>query len=97
MLSDLRTRKKTVPVVHALESGTREGQRLRDLYDQPDELTDEQLAEAAEMVRRAGSEDWTRKECRRRLDAAEEQLAAGSLDDVESLGELAEFVIRRQL
>jgi geranylgeranyl diphosphate synthase, type I len=97
VLSDLRMRKKSVPVVHALESGTREGERLRELYEQPDALTEEQLTEAAEMVRRSGSEDWTRKECRRRLTAAEEQLAAACLGDTESLGELAEFIVRRKL
>ncbi|GAA2353891.1 family 2 encapsulin nanocompartment cargo protein polyprenyl transferase [Saccharopolyspora halophila] len=97
VLSDLRARKKTVPVVHALTSGTREGDRLRELYDQPEELTEEQLAEAAEMVRRAGSEDWTRQECRRRLAAAEEQLASEALGSTEPMGELAEFIVRRKL
>ncbi|MFC7340521.1 polyprenyl synthetase family protein [Saccharopolyspora griseoalba] len=97
VLSDLRARKKTVPVVHAMASGTAEGERLRELYEQPEALTEEQLAEAAEMVRRAGSEDWTRKECRRRLAVADEQLTAAGLDNTESLGELAEFIVRRKL
>src|SRR5699024_5852280 len=34
VLSDLRTRKKTVPIVHALTSNTRHGERLRALYEQ---------------------------------------------------------------
>ncbi|RRO18894.1 polyprenyl synthetase family protein [Saccharopolyspora rhizosphaerae] len=97
VLSDLRTRKKTVPVVHALTSGTAAGERLWELYAQPDPLTEEQLHEAAEMVRRAGSEDWTRQECRRRLELAEAQLDAGSLGDTTALGELAEFIVRRKL
>ena len=97
VLSDLRTRKKSVPVVHALTSGTAAGERLWELYEQPDQLTEEQLHEAAEMVRRAGSEDWTRRECRRRLELAEAQLEAGSLGDTAALGELAEFIVRRKL
>ncbi|WP_406691329.1 polyprenyl synthetase family protein [Saccharopolyspora sp. ID03-671] len=97
VLSDLRTRKKSVPVVHALTSGTAAGERLSELYEQSEPLTEEQLHEAAEMVRRAGSEDWTRRECRRRLERAEAALEAGSLGDTAALGELAEFVVRRKL
>lgn len=97
VLSDLRTRKRSVPVVHALTSGTAAGERLRELYERPEPLTEEQLREAAEMVRSAGSEDWTRRECRRRLELAEAHLEVGSLGDTAALGELAEFIVRRKL
>lgn len=94
VLSDLRARKKSVPVVHALCSGTTAGARLRRLYAQADPLTEDQVQEAAEMVRRAGSAEWTRRECRRRLGAAHRHLPGGAAD---SLTELAEFIVRRKL
>ncbi|MFB9570571.1 polyprenyl synthetase family protein [Saccharopolyspora hordei] len=97
VLSDLRARKKSVPVVHALNSGTSAGDRLRELYAQPGPLTEQQLREAADMVQRAGSADWTRQECRRRLDAAAEHLPRGPQDVTEALTSLAEFVVRRKL
>jgi geranylgeranyl diphosphate synthase type I len=98
VLSDLRTRKKSVPVVHALTSGTRAGRRLRDLYAIPEPLTEDQLHEAAELVRRTGSGQWTRAECERRLDAALLHLSRIECqgDAVRSLTELAEFIVRRQ-
>ncbi|MEV0700993.1 polyprenyl synthetase family protein [Saccharopolyspora sp. NPDC050389] len=97
VLSDLRTRKKSVPVVHALSSGTAAGDRLQRLYAQAEPLTEDQLHEAAEMVQRAGSAEWTRQECERRLAAAYERLPGGQRNATESLTELAEFIVRRKL
>ncbi|MCI2418225.1 polyprenyl synthetase family protein [Saccharopolyspora sp. K220] len=97
VLSDLRARKKSVPVVHALSSGSAPGDRLRQLYAQPEPLTEDQLHEAAEMVRRAGSADWTHQECRRRLTAAHQHLPDGPHGATEALTELAEFIVRRKL
>ncbi|GAB2751708.1 family 2 encapsulin nanocompartment cargo protein polyprenyl transferase [Salinifilum aidingensis] len=96
VLSDLRARKKTLPVVHALSSATRCGQRLRALYAQEDPLTEDQLHEAAEMVQRAGSEGWARAECDRRLTAARAYLPPVPSGAGTSLTELAEFIVRRQ-
>ncbi|MHA6799784.1 polyprenyl synthetase family protein [Bounagaea algeriensis] len=96
VLSDLRARKKTLPVVHALSSATRCGQRLRALYAQEDPLTEDQLHEAAEMVQQAGSEGWARAECDRRLTAARAYLPPMSTEAGTSLTELAEFIVRRQ-
>lgn len=96
VLSDLRTRKKSVPVVHALSSGTSHGQRLRALYGQAEPLSEDQLREAADMVRGAGSEEWTRAECDRRLAAARQCLPVACDGVGASLTELAEFIVRRQ-
>ncbi|NHD15516.1 MULTISPECIES: polyprenyl synthetase family protein [unclassified Actinopolyspora] len=96
VLSDLRARKKSVPVVHALNSGTDAGQRLRELYEQSEPLTETQLEQAAELLRRSGSEDWTRAETERRLTAARRQLHRAECEGVtEGLTELADFVLRR--
>ncbi|QUH02339.1 polyprenyl synthetase family protein [Saccharopolyspora erythraea] len=98
VLSDLRARKKTVPIVHALTSGTEAGQRLGELYGKEEPLTEAELHEAADMVSRAGSQQWTQDECERRLASAHRHLpkSAGNPEAVESLTELAEFIVRRQ-
>ncbi len=99
VLSDLRCRKKSVPVVHALTSGTPEGARLGELYAQPEPLDEGQLHEAAELVARSGSPDWTRAECERRLARAREHLdrAAPPGPAAEALAELASFIVTRKL
>ncbi len=96
VLSDVRARKKSVPVVHALNSGTRAGERLRELYHLPEAFSEEQVQEAAEMVERAGSRDWTNAECERRLAAARRQLDLADCGPAtEALNELADFILRR--
>jgi geranylgeranyl diphosphate synthase type I len=99
VLSDLRCRKKSVPVVHALTSGTAEGTRLGELYAQPEPLDEGQLHEAAELVARAGSQDWTRAECEKRLALAEQHLerVAPPGPAAEALTELASFIVTRKL
>jgi geranylgeranyl diphosphate synthase, type I len=99
VLSDLRARKKTAPVVHALASDCSDARRLRTLFTTRDALTDEQLHEAPDLVRATGSEEWTRAEGQRRLDAAMAELALvdGEPAAKASLAELAEFIVRRQL
>lgn len=77
VLSDLRARKKSIPVVYALQSNTPAGARLKALYARPDELSEAELTEAAAMVAEAGGRTWT--ECR-----AEEELQA-ALSVIESL------------
>jgi geranylgeranyl diphosphate synthase type I len=99
VLADLRARKKSVPVVHALTSDVPEAQRLRDLYAAPTPLTDEQVREAADLVESTGSQKWARAECQRRLDVAMRHLSQidGDSTAMESMAELAEFIVRRQL
>ena len=70
VLSDLRARKKSLPVVVALTSGGADGKRLAELYATPTPLTDADLEEAAHAVEAAGGRDWTEAE-------ADRQLAAG--------------------
>lgn len=52
--SDLRRRKKSLPVVAALTSGTPEGEELALLYQDADELAAEELANAARLIDLAG-------------------------------------------
>jgi geranylgeranyl diphosphate synthase type I len=70
VLSDLRSRKKSAPVVAALTSNTRAGAALGALYEQPAPLDEAQLAEAATLVEAAGGRDWARRRAAEELDRA---------------------------
>jgi geranylgeranyl diphosphate synthase type I len=107
--SDLRQRKKSVPVAHALSSGGRIGERLAALLGNDlggvrvaeggPRLSDEDLALAAKLVQEAGGRDLTMAEAQRQL-----ELALERLDAVEAPGrprdeliDLARFVTTRDL
>jgi geranylgeranyl diphosphate synthase type I len=100
-LADLRSRKKSVPVVAALDSGTEAGARLAELYfapDQPDQVDDEAaLIAMADLVVRAGARDWTETEADRHIRQAERCLAelAAPPAVTEALRATALFVTRR--
>jgi geranylgeranyl diphosphate synthase, type I len=57
--SDLRNRKKSLPVVAALASGTTAGADLAALYHRDQPLSAGELAYAANLVERAGGRDWS--------------------------------------
>lgn len=57
--SDLQNRKKTLPVVAALTSGTPPGCELAKLYACDKKLSDGALVRAAELIERAGARDWS--------------------------------------
>jgi geranylgeranyl diphosphate synthase type I len=58
--ADLRRRKKSLPVVAALTSGTVAGAELAAIYRGTAPLRDRELARAAELVERAGGRAWSR-------------------------------------
>lgn len=68
VLSDLRARKKSVPVVAALTSPGAPGRRLRELYAKPTPLTEAELRECATAVEEAGGRTWTENEADSQLD-----------------------------
>ncbi|MEV6716304.1 polyprenyl synthetase family protein [Lentzea sp. NPDC051208] len=57
--ADLRSRKKTLPVVAALASGTPEGEEFAALYGQRRVLSDAELAHAAHLVEASGARAWS--------------------------------------
>src|ERR1700689_513811 len=96
--ADLRARKKSLPVVAALSSGTPEAAELRTLLTDPQPLTEDDLLRAADLVVAAGGKDWAENE-------ADTQLAAAnaSLSDIDlaaavraALTPIAEFITARQ-
>jgi geranylgeranyl diphosphate synthase type I len=57
--SDLRSRKKSLPVVAALASGTPAGDELAALYHREQPLAGPDLIRAAELIERAGGRAWS--------------------------------------
>lgn len=92
--SDLRQRKKTIPVAHALSSPG--GGELRALLSN-EELDDGAVGRALQIVEQSGSRDWALEVAGHNLTAALDALEEGSLVPVaaDELRELARFVVWR--
>ncbi|MEV8511718.1 polyprenyl synthetase family protein [Dactylosporangium sp. NPDC051484] len=91
--SDLRARKKSVPIVHALTSGTAAGEALRALYASARELDEADLVLAGRLLEESGSRDWVQGEADRHLirgldELAALELPAGVYDDLFGLARL---------
>jgi geranylgeranyl diphosphate synthase type I len=91
--ADLRARKKSVPVVWAIGSGTAAGQQLGQLYGASHSLSDEEVVTTARLVEESGARDWTRQRADQELAAAMLELRELSLPEPvhEELSELAAF------
>jgi geranylgeranyl diphosphate synthase type I len=59
--SDLRARKKSLPVVAALTSGTPAGRELAALYHGDQPLCEDDLVRAAHLIEAAGGRAWSQK------------------------------------
>lgn len=95
--SDLLNRKKSLPVVTALRSGTEAGRELETLYRR-ESLDAAELPHAAELVDRAGGRAWSRAQAESLLAGALRHLAvAGTAPRPGAeLAALARLVVRRQ-
>ncbi|WP_243866494.1 family 2 encapsulin nanocompartment cargo protein polyprenyl transferase [Actinophytocola oryzae] len=62
VFSDLRNRKKSLPVVAALASDSPAGRELAGLYARTAPLTDDELPHVADLVERAGGREWSRSQ-----------------------------------
>ena len=98
VMADLRARKKSLPVVAALTSGTPEAVELKALLAREDELSEDDLVHAADLIVAAGGKAWAEKEADDRLAAA-----AASLDGIGVPADvraefiaIAEFITARQ-
>ncbi|MCX5194457.1 family 2 encapsulin nanocompartment cargo protein polyprenyl transferase [Streptomyces sp. NBC_00249] len=93
--ADLIARKKSLPVVAALTSGTGAGEELAALYAGP--MTGEDVTAAARAVERAGGRDWAQAHAADRMGRAVQELSR-AVPDLAAAGgllALAEFVTRR--
>ncbi|MEV4557253.1 family 2 encapsulin nanocompartment cargo protein polyprenyl transferase [Kitasatospora sp. NPDC049285] len=95
--ADLAARKKSLPVVYALRSGTPAGEELAELYGLGRPLSPAELAQAADAVDRAGGRAWAQGESCERMAAAISHLATAVPDpsQADELLALAELVTRR--
>jgi geranylgeranyl diphosphate synthase, type I len=96
--ADLRARKKSLPIVAALSSGTPAGEELAVLLARPEPLDEDDLLHAADLVVAAGGRQWAENEADEQLAAASQCLAGISLP-AEIRGEftaIAEFITARQ-
>uniref|UniRef100_A0AAU2K467 Family 2 encapsulin nanocompartment cargo protein polyprenyl transferase n=1 Tax=Streptomyces sp. NBC_00049 TaxID=2903617 RepID=A0AAU2K467_9ACTN len=93
--ADLIARKKSLPVVAALGSGTEAGAELAALYAGP--MAGDDVRKAADAVDRAGGRDWAQAHAADRMGRAVQQLsrAVPDLGAAGGLLALAEFVTRR--
>jgi geranylgeranyl diphosphate synthase type I len=96
--SDLRTRKKSLPVVAALNSGTQAGRELRALLTQIEPLSEDDLIHAAGLVEAGGGREWAESEADSALASADKCLAETDIpDDVRAeFAGIAEFITARQ-
>ncbi|MEW2255470.1 family 2 encapsulin nanocompartment cargo protein polyprenyl transferase [Streptomyces sp. NPDC047869] len=99
--ADLAARKKSLPVVAALTSGTSAGAELAALYGKPyadgEDGDSGEIARTALAVERAGGRDWAQAEAADRMARAVQELARAvpAPETAGGLLALAEFVTRR--
>ncbi|WP_281278512.1 family 2 encapsulin nanocompartment cargo protein polyprenyl transferase [Streptomyces tateyamensis] len=95
--ADLLVRKKSLPVVAALTSGTPAAAELAEIYALDRPLTEAEVRRAAEAVERAGGRAWAQGASCERMAAAIEHLATAVPDPAaaDELLALAELVTRR--
>jgi geranylgeranyl diphosphate synthase type I len=88
--NDLRHRKKSLPVVAALTSGTSAGVELAALYGTDRELDELDVARAAELVEESGAREWCREQVELLLDTALHRFTTlpGPVDDLVALAHL---------
>jgi geranylgeranyl diphosphate synthase, type I len=96
--SDLQARKKSMPVVVALNSGTEAGRELAELLAQPGPLTDEQTARATGLVEDSGGRARTESIADSSLAEALDSLGQAEMPaDVRAeFAGIAQFITARQ-
>jgi len=96
--SDLRARKKSLPVVAALASGSGAGRELRECLSGTEPLGEDDLLRAAGLVEEGGGRQWAEAEADAQLALAAKCLAETDIpDDVRAeLAGIAEFITARQ-
>ncbi|WP_214102712.1 family 2 encapsulin nanocompartment cargo protein polyprenyl transferase [Acrocarpospora catenulata] len=97
--SDLANRKKSLPVVAALTSGTPAARELSALYTRDDLLTDTDLTHAATLVTQAGGQSWTQTKATTLLNQALTHLTAANLPPAPTaeLTTLATLMVHRDV
>ncbi|MCW3840536.1 polyprenyl synthetase family protein [Micromonospora yasonensis] len=74
--SDLRARKRSIPVVRAVTSGDPNGRQLAELYRSPEPLTDDDVARASDLIEATGARARTERHARQEVELARAELDA---------------------
>lgn len=95
--SDLRRRKKSLPVVAALRSDSAEAAELAQLYLRSEPLSEREVVRAARLIERCGARSWTETEADDQLARALAHLRAAELTEpgTDELTALAHLVTNR--
>ncbi|MDX6256818.1 MAG: geranylgeranyl diphosphate synthase, type [Frankiales bacterium] len=98
VLSDLRSRKNSLPVCYALSRGDHYSRELQAWLGDRDYDTESRLSLVAALVEVAGGREWAEQEARRRIQDGEELLASAGVPTAvrEELVALGEFVVARR-
>jgi geranylgeranyl diphosphate synthase type I len=96
VFSDLRSRKKSLPVSYAIQH-REHGAELAAWLAAPGEPDDASLRRAADLVQAAAGRDWALAEARRRMELAEAALSTVEIaaQAREDMVELAQFIVDR--
>jgi geranylgeranyl diphosphate synthase type I len=96
--SDLRARKKSLPITWALTNGGPSGRTLGDWLHADSPLRDAEVARMADLVEAAGGRAWAAEEARRRLALGEAVLRREPLEPTAhaELVALGRFVVTRE-
>ena len=96
--SDLRARKKSLPVVAALVSGSQAGRELGECLAATNPLSEDDLLRAASLVDEGGGKQWAEAEADAQLALAAKCLAETDMpDEVRAeFAAIAEFITARQ-
>ncbi|MEU2585718.1 polyprenyl synthetase family protein [Streptomyces avermitilis] len=97
--SDLRARKKSLPVTYALNQGGTVSVELATWLSAPGEPGEDELRRAADLVAAAGGRDWATAEAARRMALGEAALRGVDLDAAarDELIALGHFVVDREV
>ncbi|MFF3690576.1 polyprenyl synthetase family protein [Streptomyces sp. NPDC002187] len=96
--ADVASRKKSLPVVAALEAGTDASRSLSTLYSSAAPLTSEEVADATQWIEEAGGREWAEAESTRLCQAAQKCLEQVGADAraVSDLLSLMRFLVERK-
>lgn len=96
--SDLRARKKSLPVTYSVTHGGAIGRELSAWLAAPEQPGEASLRHAADLVDQAGGRRWALEEAHRRMAAGQHKLEEAEIGDHarEELLSLARFIVTRE-
>ncbi|WP_326834480.1 polyprenyl synthetase family protein [Amycolatopsis rhabdoformis] len=94
--SDLRARKKSLPVTYAITHGGATGRELAEWLAGEETGDETELARVAALVASAGGRDWATAEAARRVETAERALSAIPAGPRDELIGIARFIVHRE-